>query len=529
MSEPLKRRPGPFTTSSPSPPKRRPGPFTTSSPSPPKSRPSFTTSSPSQPKRRSGPFTTSSPSPPKSRPSTQSTFQPTQSTFQPTQSTFQPPQSIVEGRDLSLLPKQRQGPPPDLSLQQPIQPPQSIVEDRDLSLLPKQRQGPPPYLSLQQPVQPRINLEKTIFILAACHGCLSTTDVKKKSKGHPGFKPDLVTCNIRNLQKKTIAKPGQSVFFIHQHPRNTPNSKSLLDSTGRPFHERYSPRELPTEADDIKRYVDTLTQAEKKELYRKSVDKTKNSINPFNPQRLLNDTIVDYESNMGNLSTTYPTKPDIIQQFNRGIYLSTLIEPSGYPKELRDKDYINTLVYCDIHQDKEQYWECYYHRHDSNASGLIIGFIMHIHMLYYDLYDLNDHTKLIDDLQHHATRDELKELRDVFKKMKNRRSANETKNANGRNVDNNKLIWITTSDIFNIVEIVQDILHKDNVVFIDYACKPIENVEEIEAEKTMEKLENSGEINWRKMGHGGYHKNKSKSRKYKSRKYKSRKYKSKKI
>jgi hypothetical protein len=88
-----------------------------------------------------------------------------------------------------------------------------------------------------------------------------------------------------------------------------------------------------------------------------------------------------------------------------------------------------------------------------------------------------------------------------------------------------ELIWITTSDIFNIVEIVQDILDKDNVVFIDYACKPIKNVEEIEVEKTMEKLENSGEINWRKMGHGGYHKNKSKSRKYKSRKYKSRKYK----
>jgi hypothetical protein len=305
----------------------------------------------------------------------------------------------------------------------------------------------------------------------------------------------------------------------------------MLDSTGRPFRERYSPRDFPNDPDDIKIYVDRLSQAEKDELNRKSIAKTSGRIEPYNPQQLLKGIIYDYEDNRGDLDKTYPTQRDITQQFHRGIYVSTLIEPDRFEKEERDKDYMNTLVSCHIHQDKGQYWECYYHRDDSKASGLIIGFIMHIHLQYYDLYDLNDHTKLIDDLQHHATGDQLEELRDVFKKMRNKRSADETKNLNGKNVDNNKLIWITTGDIFKIVEIVQDILHKDNVVFIDYACKPIKNVEEIEVEKTMEKLENSGLYDETKIGHGGYHKNKSKSRKYKSkksRKYKSRKYKSRK-
>ena len=74
--------------------------------------------------------------------------------------------------------------------------------------------------------------------------------------------------------------------------------------------------------------------------------------------------------------------------------------------------------------------------------------------------------------------------------------------------------------------IITNILSKNNVVFIDFACKSIENVDEKEVEKSMEKLKKSGLYDETKMGHGGYHNNKSKSRKYKSKK--SRKYKSKK-
>jgi hypothetical protein len=477
-------------------PKRR-RPFSLSPDSPDIIQPSpDITSDIVQSKRRREPFTTS-PSPPSSP-----------------QGIFQQPQSIVEGVDLSLQPKQRQGPPPDLSLQLP----QSIVQS-------KRRRGPfttSPSPPSSPQSQPRINLEKTIFILAACHGCLSTTKVKK-SKGHPGFDPDLVTCNIRNLQKKTIAKPGHSVFFNAQHPRNTPNSKSLLDPTGTPFREMYSPRELPNEADDIKRYVDTLTQAEKADLDRKTASKYSNSINPYNPKQLLKDIIDHYESNSGNLSTTYPTKTDMIQQFNRGIYLSTLIDPGSYPRSHHDKEYINKLVYCDIHQDKEQYWECYYHRDDTRDTGLIIGFTIGPDMLYYDLYELHDLVKLIKDLEPYTTSDQLDKLKvDVFVGMGSREIADGQPNID----DDDEIRWINTSDIFNIVEIVQDILSKNNVVFIDFACKSIENVDEKEVEKSMEKLKKSGLYDETKMGHGGYHNNKSKSRKYKSKK--SRKYKSKK-
>jgi hypothetical protein len=525
MSEPPKRRP--FTTS----PKSRPSspqsivqptqiiiqptpkrrPFTTS-PSPPKSR-----SSPPQsivqptPKRR--PFTTS-PSPPKSRPS------PPQSIVQPTpEFSLQPPQSIVDGRDYSLLPKQRQGTPPPQSIVQPtpefsLQPPQSIVDGRDL--------------------------EKTIFIIVACHGRLSTTDVRTSC--YPTFKPNLVKCNIRNLQKKTIAKLGCKPLLSNQLPRHTPNSKRLLG-------DMYSPRDLPYDPDDIKDYVAKLSKLEKDELYKKTIDKTTCSKhNPCDPIQLSKDIIDDYVHNNRNLSKTHPTKPGIIQQYHRGVYLTTHITPGCYPSSF-DKDYANNTISCDIQQDKEQYWESIYDRDDEHATGIIVSFMIGSEMMYYDLYEISDHIRLISDLLPHVrkpqiTRDVRKPqiTRDVRKPQITRDVTNPQisdphfrellialdKSKKG-NVNYNQLKNITTSDIFNIVKSVQDILDKDNVVFIDFACKGVSCYgRDVEKEEVEETLRDTGLFDETKMGYGGYHKNKYKSRKYKSKKYKSRKYKSRK-
>jgi hypothetical protein len=484
------------------PPKRRP--FTTS-PSPPKSRPSSPQSI-VQPTPKRRPFTTS-PSPPKSRPS--------------------PPQSIVDGRDYSLLPKQRQGTPPPQSIVQPtqsiVQPPQSIVDGRDYSLLPKQRQGTPPPQSIVQPtpefsLQPPQSivdgrdLEKTIFIIVACHGRLSTTNVKTNTLGHLGFKPNLVKCNIRNLQKKTIAKPGCPTLSSFKLPRNTPNSKRLLG-------DMYSPRDLPYDLDDIEDYIATLSKLEKDELSKKTIDKhTCSEHNPSDPIRLSKDIIDDYIHNNRNLSKTHPTKPGIIQQYHRGEYLTARITPAYYHWITNgyDKDYANNAISCDIHQDKEQYWESIYSRDAKHATGIIVSFMIGSEMMYYDLYEISDHTRLITDLLPHVTKPQFRdpqfmELLTALDKVKN-----------------NPLKKITTSYIFNIVKSVQDILDKDNVVFIDFACKTISDVKKEEVENTKEVLKNTGLFDETKMGYGGYHKNKSKSRKYKSRKYKSRKYKSRK-
>jgi hypothetical protein len=469
----------------------------------------------SSPKRRRGSFTTS-PSPPSSP-----------------QSIFQPPQSIIEGVDLSLQPKQRQGPPPDL----PLQLPQSIVQ-------PKRRRGP----------------DISLFIIASCHGELEFNgalpvliNLKTIANGH-----------LKNFEKKSVGSPGQNVNLAFTNPKFAKPAATniLLDKLNlklakniplTPVEEqemsdlikkqqRYE--EVLHDSSQIDAYLHSLLKEEQQELYGSIAAKliSEKEFPIDNHDQIIVRIMSEYEQ-YGNLLRTYPTQ-ELVEQMNNELSvfmkLANELYPDKYEYDIKAETFScivqkGPTTGFDSYTSDEIIQSVYSMETDHPIDGLTFGFNISGQVQHYNIFYKAQIEKLIYDIKLGGYDSTIVEnvigerglnLLDDRKFFTLERSVvlQLVPELEGRSEIPTILCLseIRTSEILLIAAALQDTFKIKNVKMVDMSCKSFV------AERSNERSDKRRIEIAKQYIYGGYHKNKSKSRKYKSRKYKSRKYKSRK-
>jgi hypothetical protein len=326
---------------------------------------------------------------------------------------------------------------------------------------------------------------KTIFLLSMADGALSL-DAEEK--------PYLIKCNIKNLKKKNIAKPGCRVHVDLAKEHNLKGTCSYDECTSllRDFLEKSEG------APDIKEAINSLSQEEKDEL----ITRVSKQNYQFNPKLLLQIIIDDYISKDGNLACSYPTISQINEAYKR------FRDPLLWLSAIEQYKDVSKITSCEPLENIEYYWETQYFPSDSPAS-MLISFTIGSEIKYYDIFSTVDLEQLSYDL--HGPNPLLAEkILSFIEEMKEQELADGSMNFDP---SNNIFRIMETPDIFKLLKYIQDNLNKEDVVFIDYSCKIISELEydpdasQIYAEE--QKTLSEGELQ-KPIGFGGYRRNKSK-------------------